>query len=203
MPDITKLPIITISREYYAGGRSVAKALAEELNIPWYDHDFVKLASKISGYSEEEVWAEGEELSKLDKLIDAMLSSVNLYTSSHDEINRAEKEAVLEIAKKPGIIVGRAANAILRDAGIPSFDVFLYASKDVRVKRFMDKHSKEYEEALKSVEGRDHLRTQYYEKYTGRKYADSRDYTVCIDTGVIDYQKSTDIIVSILNNLYA
>ena len=137
MLEIAKLPVITISREYYAGGRSVAKALSEKLGIPWYDQDFVKLASKISGYSEEEIQAEGEEIGKLENIIDNMLSSVNLYTSSHDEINKAEKDAILELAKSPCIIVGRGANATLRDAKIPSFDVLLYADKETRIKRFM------------------------------------------------------------------
>lgn len=203
MLDVSKLPVITIAREYYAGGRSVAKELSEELGIPWFDQDFVKLASKISGYSEEEIQAEGEELGQVEKVIDSMLSGMNLYTSSHDEINRAEKEAVLELAKQPCIIVGRAANATLFDAKIPAFSVLLYADKDVRIKRFMEKQEKTYAEATKYVEQRDRLRKIYYEKYIGRDFADSHEYTVCFDTGLIDYKKCTRAIVDILNALYS
>ena len=36
-----QFPVITIQREYAAGGRSVAKLLAEKLNIPWFDKDFI------------------------------------------------------------------------------------------------------------------------------------------------------------------
>ena len=37
-----KYPIITISREYGAGGRSIAKGISDRLGIPFYDRDFVK-----------------------------------------------------------------------------------------------------------------------------------------------------------------
>ena len=50
-----KNTVITISREYAAYGRTIAKGLSERLGIPFYDKDFVKETAKISGYSEEEV----------------------------------------------------------------------------------------------------------------------------------------------------
>lgn len=202
MIENSKLPVITISREYHAGGRSVARALSEELGIPWYDQDFVKLASQISGYSEEEIQAEGEEIGALENIIDKMLSSVNLYTSSHDEINRAEKDAVLKLAKEPCIIVGRGANVTLSEAGIPVFSVLLYADKEVRVKRCMAETGKNESEAEKYVEERDKFRSLYAEKYSGKKFADSHNYTVCFDTGIIDYKKCTKSLIDILGSLY-
>ena len=39
--------IITISREYGAGGRTVARGLAEELGIEDYDIDFVRMTAKV------------------------------------------------------------------------------------------------------------------------------------------------------------
>ena len=50
-----RLPVITISREYCAGGRSIARGLAERFGLEFYDSDFVKLTSRISGFSEEDV----------------------------------------------------------------------------------------------------------------------------------------------------
>jgi len=202
MVEISKLPVITISREYHAGGRSVAKALSEELGIPWYDKDFVKLASEISGYSVEEIQAEGEEIGALENIIEKMLSGMNLYTSSHDEINKAEKDAVLELAKSPCIIVGRGAGTTLKEAGVPVLSVLLYADKDIRVKRCMNETGKNESEAEKYVEKRDKFRSLYIEKYTGTQFADSHNYTVCFDTGIVDYKKCTKMIVDILESLY-
>lgn len=193
-------PVITITREYYAGGSSLAKYLSDELGIPWYDYDFVKLASKISGYSEDEIIEEGEEISKLDIFIDKVLNSSVFYTSSHDAIFSAQKDAILELAKEPCIIVGRAANAILRDEAIPSFDIFLYADIDVRTQRAMDKHKCSEAEARKMLEKRDALRRAYYERYCGRVYGDCHEYSICLDTGVINYQQCSDILIKALEN---
>ena len=53
-------PVITISREFGAGGHSIAKVLSERLGIPYYDKDFVKETASRSGYSEEDIEREGE-----------------------------------------------------------------------------------------------------------------------------------------------
>lgn len=50
-----KFPVITIAREYGAGGRSVASLLAEKLNIPWYDKDFIITTAENSGLSIEQI----------------------------------------------------------------------------------------------------------------------------------------------------
>ena len=45
--------IITISREYGAGGHSIGQRVARELGIPIYDRDIVKKTAEASGYSTE------------------------------------------------------------------------------------------------------------------------------------------------------
>lgn len=41
--------IITIGREYGAGGRTVAKLLSDRLGIPHYDKEIITLAAEKSG----------------------------------------------------------------------------------------------------------------------------------------------------------
>jgi len=193
--------IITISREYYAGGRSVAKKLSEQLGIEWYDYDLAKMASKASGYSEEEVLSEGEEISWLENTIEKMLTGASFYTSSHDEINQAFREVLLELAKKPCIIVGRGANAVLSEAKIKSFDVFLYADISTRIKRTMEMRGMQEDAAKHFLEKHDALRSLYYNKYFGRTYGDAREYTMSLDTGSIDYDLCTEIIVKAVDKM--
>lgn len=193
--------IITISREYYAGGRSVARKLSELLDIPWHDEDVVKMASKVSGYSEEEVYKEGEEIGWLESAVEKMLSGANFYVSSHDEINQAQKDVILELAKEPCIIVGRGANAVLQEAGIKSFDIFLYADIDTRIKRTMEAKGVGEEEARHFLEKHDAFRKTYYDKYFGRAYGDARDYSLCVDTGKIDYDYCSGMIADIIKKI--
>lgn len=193
-----KLPVITISREYGAGGSSIAKRLSEELGIPWYDNDFVAITAKVSGYSEEEVLKEGEEISEWSNFLNKFLNNSVAYSSSHDAIFEAQKDTMLELAKNPCIIVGRCGNIILEQAGIPSFDIFLYADKDIRVERTKERLDKPVANIEKYVEKRDALRNNYYKAYTKENIAKAQDYNLCLDTGVIDYETCVKMIVDLL-----
>ena len=58
-----------------------------------------------------------------------------MYSSSYDGIFAAESKVILELSQEPCIIVGRSANHVLTEAGIPAFHVFLYADLDKRIQR--------------------------------------------------------------------
>ena len=192
--------VITISREYGAGGRTIAAALAKGLGLEYYDIDFVRLTSKVSGYSEEDIRREGEEMSNHAKWINQFLDNMASYTSSYDSIYKAQREVVLELAKKPCIIVGRCSNIILREQNIPSFDIFLYADLEHRMKRAAELNENGKEDLAKYVEKREHLRRTYYKTYTKHEMGDYRDYNICLDTGTIGMEACADMLLEILKN---
>lgn len=139
-----KYPVITISREFGAGGHSIARVVSERLGIPYYDRDFAKQAAARSGYSQEDIDREGENLSRSARLLDNILNNSAGYFSSHDAIYQAQKELILQFAAEQDcIIIGRCSNLILRNAGIPSLDIFLHADvksphrtySEIRLKR--------------------------------------------------------------------
>ncbi len=196
--DNKNLPIITISREFAAGGRTIAKGLSEKLSIPWYDRDFVKLTSKNSGYSEEDIMKEGEELGIGAKILDKLLNNATSYVSSHDAIYNAQKEAIMELSESPCIIVGRCSNVILREAGVFTFDIFLYADKDIRIKRAGDLIKDKKVDPLKYLEHKDALRETYYNNYTGRDMGFYHDYNICLDTGRVDYREAVEFLADII-----
>lgn len=47
--------IITISRQFGSGGRTVGKELADQLGIPCYDQELISLMAEESGFSTEQV----------------------------------------------------------------------------------------------------------------------------------------------------
>lgn len=195
------MPVITISREYGAGGRSIAKGLSKKLGIPWYDRDFVRLTAKRSGYSEEEITDEGETISDSTRFLNSILNNMAAYTSSHDAIYRAQKEAILELAKSPCIIVGRCSNKILREAGIPSFDVFLHAAPAIRIKRAEVLVPEDVSNVAKFVEKVDEQRDNYYKLYTGSLRNQAQDYTVCLDTGIVDYDSCIEVLAQMIRGM--
>ena len=56
--------VITIARQYGSGGKTVGKMVADELGIPFYSRDIIRLASEDSGISEALFGEADEKLKK-------------------------------------------------------------------------------------------------------------------------------------------
>lgn len=196
---VEKCPVITISREYGALGRTLAAVLSERLSIPYYDKDFVTKTAEESGFAVEDIEREGEDLSVPGRVLDSILNSAVSYSSSHDSIFRAQKKIVLDLAKSPCIIVGRCADHILRENGVNAFCVYLYASVQNRLQRAQTLAENDGMNLEKYIEKRDKLRRTYYKKYTGCDMGNASNYNICLDTGRIPVTVCADIIIDILS----
>ena len=119
--------IITISREYGSGGHTIGKSVARELGIEFYDRDIIKGAVKESGLEQAEVERAEEEITRTG-MFWRMISPA-AYVDQPYYIRSIEQHIILEFAMKgPCVILGRCADDTLEKAGIPSLNVFLYAS---------------------------------------------------------------------------
>ena len=190
-----KYPVISISREYAAYGRTIARALALELGIPFFDKDFVKETAKKSGYTEEEVQAEGETISQGSKILNSILNNAMSYTSSHDEIFKAEAEVILELAQRPCIIVGRCSEAILRTAEIPSLNVFLHASIEDRIMHAAELPENKGRDVKHEIVKWDKQRANFFKNYTGQEFGDYHNYDLVLDVGRLGVDKCVEIIL--------
>lgn len=194
---MSEIKVITISRQYAAGGRSVARELSEQLGIPWYDRDFVKKTAQASGYSEEDIRREGEDAGSSHWLTN--LISPMSYESSSDAIYNAQKGVILDMVQKEScIIIGRCSNVILKEAGIPCLSVFLYADMDHRLKRAEELHENGSMDLRRFVERRDSRRAAYYRIYAGHEFGDYHDYHLSLDTGKIGYHGCVELIAGLM-----
>lgn len=195
--------VITVSREYGAGGRSFAQALSKKLNIPWYDHDFVTETARDSGYSAEDIQTEGEELSQSEAFWDYIMNGNISYNSSHDKIFEAQKSEILKLAEKPCIIVGRCSNIILKEAGINSFNIFIHADMNEKIKRatelIQERNIKGIKNVRKYIEKREHLRRLYYKHYTKHTLGNYEDYSISFNTSQISIDKAVDMVAGIFS----
>ncbi|MBR0468399.1 MAG: cytidylate kinase-like family protein [Mogibacterium sp.] len=194
-----KYPVITIGREYCAYGRTVAAALAKELGIKYYDKDFLNKTVDESGFSEDVVREESETMSSGSKILEDVLGATAVYSSSYDRIFEAQKEVALELAKSPCIIVGRCANNILKEAGIGSFNIYLYAGLDCRIRRCAELNPEIEEKDLeKYVKKMDSDRQIYYKRYAGSEVYDPHNYNICLDVGTLGPEAAVEVILSLV-----
>ena len=108
---------------------------------------------------------------------------------------------ILELAKKPCIMVGRCSNIILREAGVKTFDVFLHADHAFRRAHALELNEYGKADVDKYIERCDHWRKTYYRAYTGHEMGDYHDYDLSIDVGKIGPEKTVDLLVSLIGDV--
>ena len=136
-----KKNIITISRQFGSGGRSIGKMLSERLGIPFYDKELIELASKESGIDERIFRSEGEETGRFYQVLGAIGFALGspaggIYEYSlNDELFLAQSSIIEQLAEKgPCILIGRCADYVLEDRD-DLLNVFICADLKSRLAR--------------------------------------------------------------------
>ena len=189
--------IITISREYGAGGHSIGRQVAEQLGIPFYDRDIVRETVKASGFDMDTVEHDQEDVSRADFLFKSICSlSAPSYNDTQDAIHEVQRAVILQFAKAgPCVILGRCADDILRKAGVECLNVFIHADDVHRAVRVSEitgcTNATELQKMLAKKDGSRHT---YYTHYTGKKWGDSRNYHLTLDSGALGYERCVQLI---------
>lgn len=196
--------IITISREFGSGGRTVGRQVAEKLGIPFYDKELVDKIAMESGFAPNYVEEHGEHSPGKSFFAYAFapqgVPGVMNGLSTADFLWNIQCNVILKLAEQgPCVIVGRNADYILKDR-VDALHVFVFADQPYRAERIV----RLYGESEKSPEARlnekDKRRRVNYQHYTGRTWGQAQNYDLCLDTGVLGVEQCTDIIVNIVKN---
>ena len=172
--------IITISREFGSGGRTVGHMVAERLGIPFYDKELVDQIALESGFAPKFVEENGEHSpgSSLFSYAFAPQGVPGIMNglSTADFLWNIQCSVILQLAEKgPCVIVGRNADYILKEYD-HCLRVFVHADRSwrlLRVRREMpDTPLSELESDMNTA---DRARRAYCEKMTGRAYGDCRN----------------------------
>ena len=100
--------IITISREFGSGGRTIGRKVAEKLGIPCYDAELIQKIAEESGYTadyikEESEYAPGGWLS-------TVFTDRTMGLTNQDKLWNIQSRVIEELAQKGScVIVGRCA----------------------------------------------------------------------------------------------
>ena len=106
--------IITISREFGSGGRTVGKKVAEQLGIPCYDSELIQKIAEESGFAENYVKEAGEYTP--GGFLSSALSNRAFGPTNEDILWEIQCRVISALAEKgPCVIVGRSADEIFQD----------------------------------------------------------------------------------------
>lgn len=203
---LKKQIIITIGRQYGAGGRTSAKLLAEKLGIHYYDDEILKLASEESAISEEIFRLADEKPGNniLKKITKSAMQQFNIFDTkkitSPDSLFKFQSEVIRNLAKEDNfIILGRCANYILEDQHKNKvLRIYLYADFETRVERIMQMECINEEAAINKIKKKDKNRSEFYKYFTGESINNPLKYDIMINTTTIGFEEIINILVSFM-----
>lgn len=190
------MKVITINREYGAGGHSVGEVVAKELGIEIYDRDIIRRTAAEMDMDYAQIEKSEEEISRSESIIRHITP---ISYEQKDYLYEVQKKVILDFAKNgPCVILGRCGDAILQEAGVPSLDVFLYADTAHR-SAWVRQQLKDPtdSEVLKYMHRQERSRKAYYEVYTGRQFGDRHNYDLMLDSGALGYDICAKLIVAL------
>ena len=196
--------IITISRELGCGAREIARKLASDLGIAFYDKDLVDMAAQKAGVHVD-VFKNSDEVimsrsaSKLFREF-GYGSSTAFYS---EQAIAAQAEIIKTIADgaEPAILFGRCSDYILRE--YPNvINFFLYAPLGYRVKHIANAYELDDRESAKLIKRVDKQRHNYYKYVTGQNRGDRNGKNLMIDVEAFGVDGTVEMMKAAINNLF-
>ena len=189
--------IITISRQFGSGGRTIGRQVAAKLGIPCYDHELIERLAEKSGFAQAYIRERGEYTEYEGWLANALASHSAGGMSNQDYIWITQRDLILELAAKgPCVIVGRCADYILKDHA-DCLNVFIHASMEQRAERIVKLYGERTESPEQRLKDKDKRRKAYYQFYTDTEWGKLENYHLTLDSGALGIDKCVELIASL------
>lgn len=189
--------IITISREFGSGGRTIGKEVAAKLGIPCYDHELIEKIAEKSGFARDYIKESGEYSTSGNWLGNVLTGRDFNGRSYQDYLWNVQRDIILELAEKEScVIVGRCADHILKDAA-DCLTVFIHASMEKRAERIVKVYGETEDAPEKRLRDKDKRRKVYHRFYTDTEWGVAQNYHLTLDSGVLGIEKCVDIIAGL------
>ncbi|HJC56584.1 MAG TPA: cytidylate kinase-like family protein [Candidatus Eisenbergiella intestinipullorum] len=196
-----QIHIVTISRQYGAGGSELGLLLSEKLGVPLYNHQILSEMSRRTGIRETVLQAADERMDdyQANRLVeflpgeerraleaDTVFDRKTLYTIQESTIRQLAENG-------PCVFVGRLADYALRERK-DVLSVFLYAPKEWRIRRLMGQEGLSYDETLRKLRRIDRERRNYCKYYTGGQWDERNRYGYMCNTSSIRLDDIAELI---------
>lgn len=203
------MAVITISRQFGAGGRTLGRMIGKKLNYRfWDDLILQEIANQAKVSKKMVISMERTAGSMLSKMISGLLSSDYIDRLMGDGKGYMDEEVyvqtlydvMLKLATEDNVILtGRGGQYILEDFE-GAFHILLVANKKDRIE-FMQRH---YElsdaKANAAVSSGEKRRTNLYKKFGKKDYNEPIHYDLVLNMSRISLEKGVDLVCNLVEN---
>ncbi len=184
--------VITISREFGSGGRTIGKLVAEKLGIPCYDSEIIQEMVKETGFTSDYIREAGEYTP--GGFLSSAFSNRLFGPTNEDILWEHQYKVISEIAEKGAcVIVGRCADYVLKDKA-DCLKVFIHADMEFRAKRIVEVYGEREQSPEERLRDKDKRRAAYHRFYTDMKWGHAQNYHLTLNSGVLGLDKCVNII---------
>jgi cytidylate kinase len=202
------MAVITISRQYGAGGRTIGERVAQKLKYSFFDNELIQMVSEKAKVSENTVKSfEKEKYGKFQEFISGFMPKRLVdfirYGGSEmiDEVIYVDllQDIIRKIADEGNaVIIGRASQYILKEYE-NVHHVLVVAKRNDRVK-FMEKN---YDlspfQADQTVTWEDKRRANLYRKFGKTDYETPHHYHLILNMSKLNVDTAVELICEMVN----
>jgi cytidylate kinase len=196
--------VVTVSRQYGAGGRRVAPAIAQALGFTFVDREIAEEAARRIGMDPKVAEARDERAPAVVEEIGLALAAATpgyglTVVAEWDDRTLAEatRRVITSLADAGGyVILGRGAQAILAERA-DTCHLSLVGEPRDRAQRVAAWQEVDIKEAAARCERVDAERANYLRRFYGRDIRDPLLYDTILNTSRISLDVATDIAVEV------
>ena len=203
------MSVLTISRMFGAGGKTLGEMISKRLGYKFYDNELIQLVAKRAKVSTD--WVEAMEKEAGGKfqrllstivpknLVDKILDIDHGYLDEEIYTDML-KHVITKIAESgDAVILGRGGQYILK--GKESvFHILLVADVDHRVKFMETRYDLTTKQASQAIEMEDKRRTNLYRKIGRGDYDQPEHYHAVFNMSLMSMEKACDMICTMLGS---
>ena len=204
------MAVITISRQFGAGGKTFGRRIADTLGYYYADEDIIERAVvEIYVSSDGRKIFESEPVDRFKKFI----SKLNPFGTSLMELPLDDKERYIDgfkyvellnliipkIAKDGNaVIVGRGGQYILQNLE-NTFHLLLIANKEDRTKFIEEHYRASSARAAQMIKRMDKRRANLFSYFRRKDYDDPTLYDLVINMGLLGIDKAQELAIKLIN----
>ena len=202
------MAVITISRQFGAGGITLGKMVAEKFGYTFADTEIIKMVAEMANVSTHFVeTVEKEAGGKFSKFISKTVSKPLVGRILKDERGYIDEEIYLDylvliIAQMADdgdvVILGRGSQYILNDHP-DAYHILLINAFEDRVKFMQDNYDLSQNRAVHVVKNEDKRRLNLYKKLGKTDYDNPDLYHLVLNMGRISLDKASELICNLTN----
>lgn len=184
--------VITISREFGSGGRTIGRRVAQALKLPCYDRELIQKIAVESGFDEQYIQEAGEYAP--GGFLVSAFSHPTAGSNNGDYLWQIQYKIITELAEQGScVIVGRCADYILRDKA-DCLRVFIHADLAFRAQRIVQVYGEREESPEQRLRDKDKRRAAYHRFYTDMKWGHAQNYDITLNSGTLGIDQCVQII---------